>query len=59
VVHIFFFDVIGEGRSSAGKHIAVAGGVNHDIGQDRHAPFLALKGHAFQCAVFHQGGCYP
>ena len=59
MVHILFFNVIGESSSGAGKHIAIASGINHHIGQDGHAPFLALEGHAFQSAAFHQGSRHP
>jgi hypothetical protein len=54
VVDVAFLDVGVERGPGAGEHVAVAGGVDHDLGEDRLAPALALEDHALGGAVLDQ-----
>jgi hypothetical protein len=53
VVHVGLFDVVHVGGAGAGEQVAVAGGIDHHVGHDRHAAFLALEHHALDGAVLH------
>ena len=54
MVDVAFLDVGVELGPGAGEHVAVAGGVDHDLGEDRLAPGLALEDHALGGAVLDQ-----
>ena len=55
VVNIGFFDVGVKLGTCTAKQITIARGIDHHLGHDRHAAFLALEHHAFDGAVFHDG----
>jgi hypothetical protein len=59
VVHVRLFDVVHVGGAGAGEQVAVAGGVDHHVGHDGHAAFLALEHHALDGAVLHDRESRP
>ena len=48
-----------EGGAGAGEDVAVAGGVDHHLGEDGPAALLALEDHAADGAVLHDRHARP